>query len=82
MATGVEIGEIFSDWILEQADVDLDGLAIAGLASPGLMLILALVMLLAQLPVSRTPSPGSTSAATSWCRRTSPTLMTTERDST
>lgn len=49
ITTGVEIGEIFSDWILEQADVNLGGLAIAGLANPGLMLILALVMLLAQL---------------------------------
>lgn len=49
IATGIEIGEIFSKWILDQADVDLDGLLLTGVTNPGLLLILALVMLLAQL---------------------------------
>lgn len=49
IATCVEIGEIFSEWILDQADIEFDGLLLSAAMNPGLLLIVALVMLLAQL---------------------------------
>lgn len=47
---GVEIGEIFSKWILDQADVNLSkALVLGGIKNAGLLLILALIVMLAQL---------------------------------
>lgn len=54
ITTGLEAGDIFAQWILKQADVNLSGELTKGLAlfsglNPGLVLILALIMVLVQI---------------------------------
>ncbi|HEY8719438.1 hypothetical protein [Pengzhenrongella sp.] len=50
MILGIEIGDIFSDWILKASDLDLSQtLVFAAGTAPGLVLIMALIVLLTQV---------------------------------
>lgn len=50
ITTSVQIGDIFAQWILEQADVKLSGMVmLTGITMAPLVLILSIIVLLAQL---------------------------------
>ncbi|MFY0409917.1 hypothetical protein, partial [Solicola sp. PLA-1-18] len=49
ITTAVEVGDLFADWIIAQADVDLGNSVLTKIPNPGLLLVLALVMAVAQL---------------------------------